>query len=416
MIQTAMPSTSENWTYLGWHRSNSSYNYNAWTTRSRVTSSTWTRTRDKNRFEFFRANGYLPIYSYNRFRYWYDGNGTNGVLRYHLTNNSTGEVREGEGSFGWYNHIKNINSVSAGHWNALRAELTARINNQVRNQYYSVWETLWDGRKTANMVSKAISDTVVAINWIRRGQFTKAARILGLKSAPRNAKAGRSLSSNWLEYRYGWQPLYFTVYGEMKRQFDQIQQRPRRLMECKVFTSKSIREYQHWGSGDNSGSNESAYAGPPGYWRHWADSIWDSKGSASIWYEFENNGIASATSIGLTNPALVAWELLPLSFVVDWFVNVSDVLAQFDTWAGKRFVAGSQSFRTEFQEWRTVRNTSYPGWTCSKNLDAIVPIIRGTRLYREVMTTPPLVPLNIGVSLSTSRVLDSIALLKQFAR
>lgn len=33
-----------------------------------------------------------------------------------------------------------------------------------------------------------------------------------------------------------------------------------------------------------------------------------------------------ASSLGLDNPALIAWELTPLSFVFDWFINVGDYL------------------------------------------------------------------------------------------
>lgn len=33
---------------------------------------------------------------------------------------------------------------------------------------------------------------------------------------------------------------------------------------------------------------------------------------------------------GLANPASIAWELIPFSFIVDWFVNVGDVIASLD--------------------------------------------------------------------------------------
>jgi hypothetical protein len=36
------------------------------------------------------------------------------------------------------------------------------------------------------------------------------------------------------------------------------------------------------------------------------------------------------TSLGFTNPLQVAWELVPLSFVVNWFVDVSSALETYD--------------------------------------------------------------------------------------
>lgn len=36
--------------------------------------------------------------------------------------------------------------------------------------------------------------------------------------------------------------------------------------------------------------------------------------------------VVTAGELGLTNPALVAWELVPYSFVVDWFLPIGDWL------------------------------------------------------------------------------------------
>lgn len=47
-----------------------------------------------------------------------------------------------------------------------------------------------------------------------------------------------------------------------------------------------------------------------------------------------NSDLFLANRMGFTNPFVVAWELVPFSFVVDWFVNVSDVLRNFDGYVG----------------------------------------------------------------------------------
>lgn len=43
--------------------------------------------------------------------------------------------------------------------------------------------------------------------------------------------------------------------------------------------------------------------------------------------------LATLGNYGLTNPAALAWELIPFSFVVDWHINVGDVLASLDNLA-----------------------------------------------------------------------------------
>lgn len=52
---------------------------------------------------------------------------------------------------------------------------------------------------------------------------------------------------------------------------------------------------------------------------------------------------ASLASLGITNPFLLAWELLPYSFVADWFVGVGDYVSTWDAAFGFQFLSGSLS-------------------------------------------------------------------------
>lgn len=46
---------------------------------------------------------------------------------------------------------------------------------------------------------------------------------------------------------------------------------------------------------------------------------------------YNTDGVAARLApYGLTNPLLTAWELVPFSFVADWFVNVGDTIASLD--------------------------------------------------------------------------------------
>jgi hypothetical protein len=45
-----------------------------------------------------------------------------------------------------------------------------------------------------------------------------------------------------------------------------------------------------------------------------------------VWCELSSPHLSELQQIGLTNPALVVWELIPFSFVFDWFVSVGDWL------------------------------------------------------------------------------------------
>jgi hypothetical protein len=47
-----------------------------------------------------------------------------------------------------------------------------------------------------------------------------------------------------------------------------------------------------------------------------------------------NPNLALANQLGLINPAVLAWEVVPFSFVVDWFINVGEFLESFTEFAG----------------------------------------------------------------------------------
>lgn len=58
-----------------------------------------------------------------------------------------------------------------------------------------------------------------------------------------------------------------------------------------------------------------------------------------------DNRLFTADSLGFTNPALVAWQLMPWSFIVDWFFNVSQYL---ESWTGVMGITLGDVYTTEY--------------------------------------------------------------------
>jgi hypothetical protein len=46
---------------------------------------------------------------------------------------------------------------------------------------------------------------------------------------------------------------------------------------------------------------------------------------------------------GFTNPVSLAWELLPFSFVVDWFLPIGPYLESLDSWGGLILLDGCET-------------------------------------------------------------------------
>lgn len=70
-------------------------------------------------------------------------------------------------------------------------------------------------------------------------------------------------------------------------------------------------------------------------------------------YRVSNPTLFNLERYGLTDPLTVAWELLPLSFVVDWFVPVGAFLDSLGLPLGLVF---SHGYRTLYTEWALTQN------------------------------------------------------------
>lgn len=49
----------------------------------------------------------------------------------------------------------------------------------------------------------------------------------------------------------------------------------------------------------------------------------------------------------ILSPLLTAWELVPYSFVIDWFLPIGDFLAQYSSTDGLTFLSGSTSYKAK---------------------------------------------------------------------
>jgi hypothetical protein len=176
-----------------------------------------------------------------------------------------------------------------------------------------MFETLYEGRKTKKMILGHVISVCNALRDVRKGNFQRAAKTLGLKRPPKGVKQSNSLESNWLAYRYGWQPLYLTIYGEMKRKYDHMKGKSHvrsiscfETYECSPVIDNFVTDVVL----DNlTGVSLGGY-----------NLTIKRKLSSQVlvkrnaFFTVTNETLANSAEIGITNPAQVAWELVPLSF------------------------------------------------------------------------------------------------------
>lgn len=125
--------------------------------------------------------------------------------------------------------------------------------------------------------------------------------------------------------------------------------------------------------------------------------------------------VAFLAQTGFTNPVNLAWELLPFSFVVDWFLPIGPYLETLSQWDGLEFLDG---YQTNFLRKRSLGRTyfsgkykaSSEGWHTDRYGLYSSSWIKHTRVRLLSFPGAHLPELRSG--LSTTHALNSLALLR----
>lgn len=226
---------------------------------------------------------------------------------------------------------REVPDISLESWSELSAEVDRRLN-KARSKFFaeansrvSLSIDLLQGRQALDMMTKRLSQAGRVMRFIAKRQPKKAVEaLLGHRVqsvlSPREWRSRiRDASGLWLEYSYGWKPLVKDIF------------------EASQVLSLPVKDiYIHARS---SSPFETVYTQTKESW-------WDSKtvetNSVKLKVFARVGGVVSVTNpnlqiaknAGLTNPLAWAWELVPWSFVVDWFVNVGKIIESLDDTLG----------------------------------------------------------------------------------
>lgn len=186
--------------------------------------------------------------------------------------------------------------------------IIVKLLSKWRNSDLDLGVTIGEGREAVGMMTKRLSQLASSANLLRKGNFGGAIAVLGGMSAATKRAALREVRSHnfanaWLELQYGWKPLVNDIYSASD--FVKLKGRTGTIRA-------SDREI------NRSGHGTSVY--PAG------DMVVIRNDRRRHLKVEVGNVPDSVERLGLSDPFNVMWNLVPWSFVVDWFLPIGDVL------------------------------------------------------------------------------------------
>jgi len=266
--------------------------------------------------------------------------------------------------------------------------LQGKLVDQVRSHDFNLAVLLGEGKETMSMITSSATKIAKAGFAVRRGQLGVAARELGV---PWKGRVRKTTSANWLELQYGWMPLLKDIDSGAKA--------------IVTLTNKPLTQ-----SFRASLTRTFDRPRPAG-----GGVMYSTQRITRKTYILRMREQYSAiASLGLLDPELVAWELVPFSFVADWFIpigNYLDTRANIGRLSGTWIVSTSDKANVSFA-------SSGPNYTIIA--DGETYYSKSFTFSRTVSSSPPRVPLPSFKPLSKvaswKHCLNALALISQAFR
>jgi len=241
------------------------------------------------------------------------------------------------------------------------------INKAQLGAQAGLGEDIAQVRQTLSMISGGATKIYKSMKALKQGNLVGAANFLFAGQPHRfpNGKGPsltKSLANNWLQLQYGWKPLLNDIKGT-------LQALPTLMGGNQGF----VQQVTSTGS---AFSNETSLTNPssPNCTSKMICEIQTSTHCKMVLrYRIASPLSTFLSQVGLANPISLGWELLPFSFVVDWFVGVGPFLDALTAWNGLEFLDGSQTLFT-----RQVVASSIDGGNVSPLNNTLIYVTHGS--------------------------------------
>lgn len=208
-------------------------------------------------------------------------------------------------------------------------EAGTKARLDIADQKAGIGEDLATFRQTLQLIKNPLGTLVKELDYVGR----KKSLWPYLYRFARSFTKGELLdaaAAEYLKFVYGWKPLMQDIHGILELAKDSSG----RPLLLRGRGSSKIQEQL----GPLVVNDISGYTLNKMPFRDVKSRV-----TCTVWAQVDPDqaGLRTLNQLGLLNPASLAWELVPWSFVVDWVLPIGSVLSALSAPAGLRFVDGS---------------------------------------------------------------------------
>lgn len=229
-----------------------------------------------------------------------------------------------------------------------RNEAVTKALNKIADQKVNLGENLATLGQTVRLFTGKVDILREALQYARKHKSWQKLLNKSLRDISRKGPLNIT-AQEYLAYVYGLKPLMGDVWTLAELMKTQAQQT---LLLKGVGSASRMQSHGPKSIGAFSYSQMKRLAATS-----------QTRVKCTVWARLDPNGatLRSMSQLGLVNPFGLAWDLVPYSFVVDWFLPIGPVLYAMSAPAGLLFVDGSVAMRnSEISEFEyKARTTSY---------------------------------------------------------
>lgn len=227
--------------------------------------------------------------------------------------------------------------------------IAARLN--LKSKKIDLGVAFAERKQTAMLLGDTAKRLATSVTLLKQGRVRPAMDALGI-SHRRQEPRGSNWPKKWLELQYGWNPFLSDVYGAA----DALSKRSKGDWRVTAKATRSRNQFYEVSKEPKSNTNFDAHRCRAKVMRSAFTRI-DALPA--------NEATISLSSLGITNPLLIAWELVPYSFVVDWCLPIGNWLDSLDAMLGytDSYVSTSVFVKAEWTDEGLSGTFSTGGWT-----------------------------------------------------